>query len=79
MYIFSWQKLFQTLALEMMPRLNRKSIQKKELLNGEQKNDDAIKPQLDLLERSRREDQFFALSNIIIENWRARGESEYAD
>ncbi|OWY99989.1 hypothetical protein PHMEG_00028917 [Phytophthora megakarya] len=51
----------------------------KGLLNREQENDDAIKPQLDLLKRSRREYQFVALSNIIIENWRARGEGEYAD
>ncbi|OWZ02328.1 Helitron helicase [Phytophthora megakarya] len=52
----------------------RKWRQKKGLLNREQENDEAIKPLLDLLKRSRREDQFFALSNTIIEIWRARCE-----
>ncbi|OWY96201.1 hypothetical protein PHMEG_00033592 [Phytophthora megakarya] len=44
-----------------------------------QEYDDVIKPQLDLLERSRSEDQFFALSKTIMENWQARDEGGYAD
>ncbi|OWZ19311.1 hypothetical protein PHMEG_0006460 [Phytophthora megakarya] len=52
--------------------LSRKSREKKGLLNRKQEYNDAIKSQLDLLECSRSEGQFFALSNTIIGNWRAR-------
>ncbi|OWY95741.1 hypothetical protein PHMEG_00034178 [Phytophthora megakarya] len=59
--------------------VSKKIEREKGLLNKKQEYDDAIKPHLYLLERSRSEDQLFALSKTITENWWARGEGGYTD
>ncbi|OWY90131.1 hypothetical protein PHMEG_00041877, partial [Phytophthora megakarya] len=66
-------------TFELLAPFGQKIEREKGLLNRKEEYDDVIKPQLDLLERSRSEDQFFALSKTITENWRSRGEGGYAD
>ncbi|EGZ18576.1 hypothetical protein PHYSODRAFT_376633, partial [Phytophthora sojae] len=64
--------------LNCWPHLGRKSREKKGLLSDTQVNGDIIKPQLDQLENARSREQFFALSELVTQNWRDQRQRRYA-